>query len=119
MNELYSQKAISPQQYDQAKAVKEATEHALEQAESMYEQAKEQYENSFIKAPFDGVAAAVYVEKNQTINIGQPVIQLVAPSKMKSKIYLTGDDIQQVKAGQRVQIKFPTIAGEEFFWQSR
>ncbi len=114
MSQLHSQKAISPQQFDQARTGKETAEHALEQAKSMYEQAKELYENSFIKSPFDGVVAALYVEKNQSINIGQPVVQIISPSKMKSKIYLTGEDVHNVKVGQRVIIKFPTIPGVEF-----
>jgi len=114
MSKLYSEKAISQQQYDQAKLAKETADHAYDQAKSMYEQAKEQFENSFIKAPFDGVAAAVYVEKNQTINIGQPVIQVLSPSRMKAKIYLTGGDIQHVRTGQKVLVKFPTIPDKEY-----
>ncbi|RJP61595.1 MAG: efflux RND transporter periplasmic adaptor subunit [Ignavibacteriales bacterium] len=114
LSKLHSEKAISPQQFDQSKTAKETAEHAFEQAKSMYEQAKEQYENSFVKAPFGGVVAAVYVEKNQTINIGQQVIQIISPSKMKSKIYLTGEDVQNVRNGQKVQIKFPTIPNQVF-----
>ncbi len=114
MSKLFAQKAISQQQYDQSRTAKETTEHAFEQAKSMLAQAKEQFENSFIKAPFDGVVAAVYIEKNQTINIGQQVVQIISPSKMKSKVYLTGGDIQKIKVGQKVVAKFPTIPGEEF-----
>lgn len=114
MNKLFSERAISQQQFDQAKLVKETAEHAFVQAKSMYEQAKEQYENSYVKAPFDGIVAAVFVEKNQTIGIGQPVVQLVSPSKMKAKVYLTGDDIYNVQNGQRVIIKFPTIPDKEY-----
>ena len=114
MNQLYLQKAISQQQFDQAKTMRETSEHALDQAKSAYEQAKEQYENSLTKAPFDGVVAAVFVEENQMVNLGQPVVQVLSPSKMKSKVYLTGEDVQNVKVGQRVMIKFPTILGEEF-----
>lgn len=114
MSKLYSEKAISPQQHDQAKTAKETAEHGSEQARSMYEQAREQFDHSLIKAPFDGVAAAVYVEKNQTIAMGQPVVQIISPSKMKAKIYLTGADIQLVKIGQRVLVQFPTIPGKEF-----
>ncbi|MDQ7816850.1 MAG: efflux RND transporter periplasmic adaptor subunit [Melioribacteraceae bacterium] len=114
MNKLYSEKAISQQQYDQIKTAKETAEQGFNQAKSAYEQTKEQYENSFIKAPFAGVVAAVYVEENQTISMGQPVVQVLSPSKMKSKVNLTGADIQNIKAGQKVLIKFPTIRGEEF-----
>ncbi|MFH0989668.1 MAG: efflux RND transporter periplasmic adaptor subunit [bacterium] len=114
MRKLYSEKAISPQQFDQARTAKETAEHAFDQATSMAKQAKEQLENTLIKAPFDGIAAAVYVEKNQTLMMGQPVVQLISPSKMKAKINLTGADIQSVKLGQRVLIKFPTLTGREF-----
>ncbi len=114
MNKLFTEKAISQQQYDQAKLAKETADHALDQAQSGYEQAKEQYENSFIKAPFDGIAAAVYVEKNQTINMGQPVVQVLSPSKMKAKVNLTGEDLQRIRIGQKVLIKFPTIPDKEY-----
>ncbi|HCA79798.1 MAG TPA: hypothetical protein DEP53_08695 [Bacteroidetes bacterium] len=114
MNRLYSEKAISPQQHDQSRTARETAEHAHEQARSMYEQAREQFENSLIKAPFDGVAAAVYVEKNQTIATGQPAVQIVSPSNMKAKIHLTAADIQQVRIGQRVSIQFPTLPGKQF-----
>ncbi len=114
MSKLFLEKAISRQQYDQIKTAKETTEHTFNQAKSGYEQAKEQYENSFVKAPFDGTAAAVYVEENQMINIGQPVVQVLSSSKMKAKVNLTGEDIQNVKVGQKVLIKFPSLPGEEF-----
>ncbi len=114
MSKLFSEKAISQQQFDQVKTAKETAEHSLNQAQSGYEQAKEQYENSFVKAPFDGVVAAVYVEENQMVNMGQPVVQILSSSKMKSKVNLTGTDIQNVKPGQKVIIKFPVIPNEEF-----
>ncbi len=114
MSKLFSERAISQQQFDQAKTAKETTEHAFNQTKSGYEQAKEQYENSFVKAPFDGIVAAVYAEENQMLNMGQPVVQVLSLSKMKSKVNLTGEDIQNVKVGQKVLIKFPMIPGEEF-----
>lgn len=114
LSKLYSEKAISQQQYDQIKSAKETAEQTYNQAKSAYEQAKEQYDNCFIRAPFNGIIAAVYVEENQTLNMGQPVFQILSPSKMKSKIYLTGSDIQQVKVGQKVSVKFPVINGEVF-----
>ncbi len=114
MSKLYAEKAISQQQFDQIKLAKETALQGFNQAKSAFEQAKEQFDNSFIKAPFDGIIAAVYVEENQTINIGQPVFQILSPSKMKSKVNLTGTDIQHVKVGQKVAIKFPTIREETF-----
>jgi len=114
MQKLFSEKAISQQQFEQIKAAKESAENALNQAKAAYEQAKEQFENTFIKAPFNGYVAAIYVEENQMINMGQPVAQVISPSKMKSKVYITGKDIQLIKTGQNVRIKFPSIMNTEF-----
>lgn len=114
MTKLYAEKAISPQQFEQAKTLKETADQGLQQARSMYEQSKEQYDYSLVKAPFDGVVAAVYVERNQTVAAGQPVVQIVSASRMKAKIHLTGSDILQVKIGQKVRIQFPTIPGKEY-----
>ena len=114
MSKLFSERAISRQQFDQSETAKETSEHTFSQAKSAYEQAKEQYENSLVKAPFDGVVAAVYIDENQMINMGQPVVQVLSSSKMKAKVNLTGEDILNVKAGQKVLIKFPSIQDEEF-----
>lgn len=114
MNILFNQRAISRQQFDQAKTANETATHTLEQSKSGYEQAKERYENSLIKAPFNGVVAAVNVEENQMINAGHPVVQVLSSSKMKAKVNITGEDINNVKTGQTVVIKFPAIRGEEF-----
>ncbi len=115
MVKLYGENAISPQQFEKAKLAKETADNTLDQAKSLYEQAKDQYENSFIKAPFNGIVAAVYVEKNQTINMGQSVVQVISPTKMKAKVHITGEDVNSVKAGQRALIKFPIIKDKEYF----
>lgn len=114
MKMLFTQKAISRQQFDQAETAKETTEHALNQTKAALDQAEEQYENSFIKAPFSGIVAAVYVELNQMINMGQPVAQVISPSKMKAKVYLTGDDIQKIELGQTAEINFPNLPEKKY-----
>ena len=114
MKSLFLEKAVSQQQFDQSKTANETAEHSLDQARSAYEQAKESYENSFVKAPFAGIVASIYAEENQMLNIGQPVVQVLAPSKMKSKLHLTGEDVHNVKVGQKVIVEFPSIHVKEF-----
>lgn len=114
MNNLYAEKAISPQQYDQSRTAKETAELGREQARSLYEQAREQLDNSLIRAPFSGVVAAVYVERDQMVAMWQPVVQIVSPARMKAKVNLGGADLRNVRAGQRVTVKFPAIPGAEF-----
>lgn len=114
MNKLFAQKAVSPQQYDQAKTAKETSAQAFKQASSAYAQAKEQFDDSFIKAPFGGIVAAVFPEENDMLNAGQPVAQVISNAKMKARVYLTGAEINQAKAGQKVMLKFPAIENVEF-----
>ena len=114
MGELYKQKAVSPQQYDQAETQKKTAEAGLEQSKLQLEQANENYQNSFIKAPFSGVVGAVFFEENQMVPAGQPVVQIVSPNAMKSKLQLSSKDISAVSIGQNVLINFPSIPGKEY-----
>lgn len=114
MGELYRQKAVSPQQFEQAETQKKTAEAGLEQAKLQLEQAKENYQNSFIKAPFNGIVGAVFFEQNQMIPAGQPVVQIVSPEAMKSKLQISSKDISSVSIGQNVVVKFPSIPGREY-----
>ncbi len=114
MNELFKQKAVSPQQYDQIKTQKETAEAGLEQAELQLEQANENFQNSFIKAPFAGVVGAVFFEQNQMIPAGQPVVQVVSPNDMKSKLQVSSKDVSFISVGQPVEINFPSINGKKY-----
>ena len=48
------------------------------------------------------------------LSMGTPVVQVISPNKMKAKVYLTGEDIQNVKPNQQVIIKFPQIQNTEY-----
>ncbi len=112
---LHKQNAVSQQQFEQALTQKKAAEAVVEQSQAMLRQAEEQYENSFVKAPFEGIIAAVYFEINQMAPAGQPVIQLIGSAGMKAKLKVTPKDIPFIKKGQNVAIKFPSIYGVEFY----
>lgn len=111
---LFDQNAVSPQQYDQSGTQYKTAKLALEQAEVQLKQAKEQLENSIIKSPFNGIVAAVYVENNQMLAAGQPVIQVIKPDVMKAKLKISGADIAKVFEGQKVKAIFPSLPAEEF-----
>lgn len=111
---LYKQNALSQQQYDQTLTQKQTAEAGLEQASAIMKQAKEQYQNSFIKAPFSGTVAAIYFEVNQMLPAGQPVIHLIGSGGMKAKLKVTAKDIPYIKQGLNTIIKFPSIPDTEF-----
>ncbi len=109
IKKLFDQKAISNQQFDQTKTQYESAELGLQAANVQLQQAKEQYENSFIKAPFTGTIASVYVEQNQMVAAGLPVAQIINSSSMKAKVKIPSTEIIGVFKGQSVNIEFPSI----------
>lgn len=114
MKKLFDQKAISQQQYDQIKTQYDATQFSVEQAKVQLLQAKEQFDNSFVKAPFAGIAASIMVENNQMIIAGTPVVQVINPSSMKAKIKIPSADIKGIFKGQNVKISFPSIPDKNY-----
>lgn len=114
-SKLFEQKAISKQQFDQIQTQKTAAEAGYEAAKAQYNQAYEMYQNSFIKSPFKGKVAAIFVEKNQMVPAGQPVAQVISEGNMKAKLKVSGTDISRIKIGQKAEIKFPTLPDEKFY----
>ncbi len=115
MKKLFDQKAISPQQFDQSTSQSSSTQAAVEQAKASLAQAQEQYQNSFIKAPFAGVVGAIYVTEDQMVPAGQPVAQMVGTnSVMKAKLEATSMDLGRIKKGQNVVVSFPAIPDTSF-----
>lgn len=115
MKTLFDQRAISQQQFDQVKTQNESVELMLDQAKVQSKQAKEQYDNSFIKAPFSGIAASVFVEANQMVTAGIPIVQVINPRSMKAKIKIPSTDIKGIFKGQNVKINFPAVPGKSYF----
>ncbi|MBK8943971.1 MAG: efflux RND transporter periplasmic adaptor subunit [Ignavibacteriae bacterium] len=106
---LYEQKAISSQQFDQIKTQYESAELGLQAAKVQLQQAKEQFDNSFIKAPFSGVVASLYIEKNQMLPAGLPVAQIINSNSMKAKVKIPSSEISGIFKGQSVSIELPSI----------
>lgn len=114
MKRLYEQKAISEQQFDQTETQLEAAKSAVDQFEAQLSQAREQYQNSFLKAPFAGRVAAIYIDENQMLPAGQPAFQLINSKGMKAKVRVPSGDIEKIKKGGVVKISIPAIPGKVF-----
>jgi membrane fusion protein, multidrug efflux system len=114
MERLYKQRAISQQQYDQLVTQKKSAEANLEALKAQFRQAEEQVQNSILKAPFSGIVAAVFVEVNQMVPAGQPVVQVINPSSWKAKAKISGRNIDLVKTGQEVLVTVPSIQNKNY-----
>lgn len=114
ISNLYAKKAVTLQQYDQAKTQLDAAEATREQAAASLEQAVVQYENTILRAPFNGTIAAVYFDRNQTVAAGQQVIKIVNANSIKAKLKIPSVDVGKVNVGRQVTARFPSIPDMRF-----
>jgi RND family efflux transporter MFP subunit len=73
-----------------------------------------QLENSYIKAPFDGIIVKKYVENGTYLLPGTPVFDIIDISKVKLILKLTADEVEQAKPGQKVLVLVDEFQGETF-----
>ncbi len=70
------------------------------------------YQNYFIRAPFDGVLARISVKSTDSVSSGTVIGTMVSSQKI-SNITLNEVDVAKVKVGQKVKLTFDAIDGLE------
>lgn len=99
--------AATVQQFELAK-------QAFENAQSAYTAAKIQYENTSIKAPFNGTITKQHIEKGSFLNPGALVFDIVEINKLKLIVKLTGEEVEKVHKGQSIKILADAFSGKTF-----
>jgi membrane fusion protein, multidrug efflux system len=89
--------AATVQQYEQAK-------QSFENAQSAYVSTKIQFENTFIKSPFNGIITKKHIETGSFLAPGAPIFDIVEINKLKLIVKLTDEEIGKVKKGQVVNV---------------
>lgn len=68
------------------------------------------YADSFVRAPFDGVVAKVYVHKADSVSSGASIATIITKKKIAT-ISLNEVDAVKVKVGQKATLTFDAIDG--------
>jgi membrane fusion protein, multidrug efflux system len=97
---LWDQKIGTEVQFLQVKAMKEATESAVNAMQ-------EQVRMSKIISPIDGTVDAVDIKLGQLTAPGMPAIRVINFSRLKIKADLAESYALRVKKGDEVKVKFP------------
>ncbi len=121
MDRLIKEKAVSEQHYEQVKLGYDAADAQLRQARAALNLARHALDVSIMKAPWSGVIASKNVEVGDVINpmMGgfsstSGVLTLMDFSKVKVVIEVTQNDILNVRKGQTVTLRTPSLPGKEF-----
>lgn len=82
----------------------EAVKQTYINAQSAFASVKKQYDNSFLKAPFNGTLTKQYVEKGSYLMPGSPAFDMVEIGKLKLVVKLSGEELKNVQKGQAVKV---------------
>lgn len=96
--------AATTQQYESAR-------QTFINAQSALTAAKEQYDNSFIKAPFDGIITKRYIEKGTYLQPGTNVFDMMEITTVKFIAKLSADETSSIQKGQTVKVNVDSYPG--------
>jgi RND family efflux transporter MFP subunit len=111
---LFEEKAVSQQQWEKIRSSMQEADASLAQLKAAYSTSQEQYQNTFIKAPFDGIVGSFMFDEGEMIQMGQPVVQIVNIDLMKAKLYIPDVHMNRIQPNQLVYGKFPGLEEQKF-----
>jgi membrane fusion protein, multidrug efflux system len=89
-------------------------DEAVSQAKAAYQAQTANFSNSYIYAPFNGVAVEVKKDAGETAAIGETVITVADLNDLIFKIRVDQEDYGLLKEGQDVEIKLDAYGDEKF-----
>ena len=140
MEKLFSEKAISEQQYEQAKNQYEIADVQYQSAQESYElviegaaeediksveaqvrqtkaaldMAKYQLKNTQITAPISGKVTSITVSSGEMVSPSVPLLSIIDVSRIFVKVGISEKDISKIKEGQTVHLEIDAFPEEKF-----
>jgi len=140
MKKLFTEKAISEQQYEQAKNQYEIADVQYQSAQESYElviegaaeediksveaqvrqtksaldMAKYQLKNTQITAPISGKVTSITVSSGEMVSPSVPLLSIIDVSRIFVKVGISEKDISKIKEGQMVHLEIDAFPEEKF-----
>jgi membrane fusion protein (multidrug efflux system) len=117
MQNLYSEQAIAQQQYEKARLGYQAAGAQLQQAQATANLLNHQYEQTTLRATFDGVITQRGYEEEDLVNPAmarEPVYTVMDVSFLKVALQVPLSEIGLIKKGQVAQLEVSTSTGRLF-----
>lgn len=128
LDDVNSQLEVLNKQYIATKSSLTITKQGL-QSETLplvaqVEQIEDQIKKSYIKNPIDGTVITRYAKPDEVTSNGKALYKIADLSEMTLRAYVDGDQLGQIKLGQKVKIYVDKGGGEqkemsgEIYWVS-
>lgn len=113
---LFEEKVVSESSLEQAKTESEAIDEAqnileanIMQLEAQLRIARSLYENTFIRAPFEGVISDMFIEEGEYLMPGSPIYDLYSDSSFYLSARFDEVDAAKIATGMKVRLKSDAI----------
>ncbi len=123
---LYDKKSVSPQEFDEvktklaaAKARRDAAHAGRAQAEAAVSQANTAVGFSSIRAPFDGLVTAKFVDAGAMAAPGVPLLIVEDPSRFRLEVQVDESQIGAVHLGATVPVVIDALGEQPILRQGR
>ena len=109
---LYSDSIISALEFQNVRAQLNQAKAAYRQADALRAQAREQLENTIIRAPSGGTIEAHAVELGEQATPGMPIIRVVDTRRVKVTVGVPERYAGDIEVGTPVQLDFQAYRGQ-------
>ncbi len=114
VKKLYINQNVSQSELDNAKAVYNATKAKVSSAKEHLEYAKLQLSYTTLYAPKSGYIASVYVQKDENVNSGTPLVLLSNENVLNVTAQIPENFINKININDEVDLTFDSIKNEIF-----
>jgi len=114
IKKLYINQNASQSELDSAKANFSAIKAKVSNAKEQLSYSKLQSSYTVLRAPKNGFVASVYVQKDENVNVGTPLILLSDKDVLDVTTQVPENFINSISQGNEVEVSFDSLKGETF-----
>lgn len=102
--ELYEKRLVAKALLDQARAALDGSKARLEASSARIKQARENYENTVIRAPYSGIVTKRHIEVGEAVNPGSPLVSGLSLDKLRLVVDVPQSLIESIRQQKKAQI---------------
>jgi len=102
--DMFNKNVISESQYDRADAALKGAQARVAASKASVAEAKEQLENTAIKAPYSGVVTTRHVELGETVNPGKPLMTGISLDHLRALTEVPQTFINSVRKHKKARV---------------
>jgi len=111
---LYSEGAMSKQQFDTIETQYKAIQAQVNQAEAGLKSAQSSYQDATVTAPIGGIIGKRYLEVGDMASPGMPLVEIVQMDRVKIIFDVTETDLGKIKVGQTAKVSVKSYSDQVF-----